>query len=192
MRERSFEVTPTRRRFWDLDCLTKDVILSAGFDRQELERLAAAGEVDLAAAAAKLPPCAPANALVVTWIHQMCHGETPIAVAVEREMDRRHRGTSHWVARHAHADICRRLGGGELAALEDAEGLLWGIAVDPRPCLRETERFLARRFFLEGTRALVFGARTADLQRQRIEELEEERSGLLARLELMDSSGVQT
>lgn len=177
---------PARRRFWELDCFTKDLLLAMSFDQQDLERLCARQEIDLARTVAALPACAPAETLTVTWVHQMCHGETPVAAAIETELSRRHAGTARWVAEHAHADVCRRLAEPDLTALSDVEGLLWAVATDPRPCLRETERLLGRRLFLAGARSLVFGSRTVDLQRHAIETLEAERSRLLARLELLE------
>lgn len=129
-------VRETRKRIWEVDCISMDGALSGSFDWRELANfLEGAGRPQPIAE----EPEALTDLNVQGLVHQYCHSENPLSVHLERLLNCWHEDTIACISFCDKEDLMRLVLGYPFSDRLQTAALCWALGTDPRPeadCIR--------------------------------------------------------
>ncbi len=145
-----------KRELWQLDCWTRDIVLSLSFDAGELLELLQSQGLPVDERLDEEPA---ADVAVFGAVHRLCDCPGKFARRLGRILEARHAIAVARV-RRAETDkvssLCFRS--------PDVPGLLYAVCSDPRPEVRSLGPWLRYRALLEGMNALARTCRSRRFQ----------------------------
>jgi hypothetical protein len=150
--ESTLPASHTRHHFWELDCLSKDFLLSLAFDPQEMQNLYAEAYPEQGL------PTDPASAEeVFIEAHRFCHCQTQLAWRVEQQLNQRYAKQIEQVAGASLGAISNFVQTTDVHHLAPLAGWLWAVLSDSRRDLLPIKRLFLHRIKACALKTLAFG-----------------------------------
>lgn len=143
----------TRKRIWEVDCVSMDGALAGSFDWRELANfLDGAGRLH---AQRGNGPESLSALNVQGLVHHACHSENPLSLRLEKLLNRWHDETIGGIVCCDQEDLMRLVLAYPFSERRQTAGLCWALGTDPRAeadCIR---RRFHQRFQIESLRRLA-------------------------------------